>query len=522
MDEKKIIQLPVLVVPDADDRADDQRNRRLFDWAKAVLRQLGLDQAIAQARSNEELRCVTLDLEDGRIILAIRDALHPASGERQEHFRGLREGGLKQILKNQFNDLKKDREKKLRGRAGYEKHSDWSEQLMLNKRGEIIANLHNLILILREAPKWKGVLAYDEFAARVVIKKHPPWGEEAPDTPWTDHHESLTRMWFQRESIKAGQGDVGRAVQAAARHNRFHPVREYLERLVWDGVVRIDTWLVTYFHAEDSPYIRAVGPRWLISAVARIYRPGCKVDHTLILEGPQGLLKSETLRALAVRDAWFADRLSHVGNKDALQEMAGVWIIEIAEMGAFIGASTSAQKAFLTQRSDRYRPPYGKHLVNLPRQAVFVGTINPPVGGYLKDATGSRRLWPIACPDLIDRDGLERDRDQLWAETVHRYKAGAKWHLETPELEALATAEQRARYIVDPWEERILKWLGNRTEISIDHVLHHALKLSEVTQSAQNRVARVLTRLGFKLYRPYKKGQKRERPRLYRRDSVSN
>src|SRR5262249_42601857 len=147
---------------DADDRvhADDRRNQRLFDWARGVLSRLGLDRAIAQARTIDDLRRVVLDLEDGRIALAIRDALHPATGERQEHFRGLREGALKRVLRNQFNDLKEDREKKLRGRAG---HEDWSAELMLSKSDEIVANLHNFILILREAPKWKGVLAYDEF-----------------------------------------------------------------------------------------------------------------------------------------------------------------------------------------------------------------------------------------------------------------------------------------------------------------------------------------------------------------------
>ena len=136
----------------------------------------------------------------------------------------------------------------------------------------------------------------------------------------------------------------------------------------------------TYFHAEDSPYIRAIGPRYLISSVARIYRPGCKVDHMLVLEGPQGKQKSEALRTLAVNDAWFTDRLSHVASKDAAQEMAGVLIIEIAEMDALTRATASAMKSFLTRRRDRYRPPYGKHPTTLPRQCVFAGTINPPDG----------------------------------------------------------------------------------------------------------------------------------------------
>ena len=218
--------------------------------------------------------------------------------------------------------------------------------MILNKDGKIVANLANLILILREAPKWRGVLGYDEFAVRVVVRKCPPWGEEAV-APWNDHFDSLTRAWLQMQEINAAAGDVGKAVQAAARHNPFHPVRDYFNSLVWDGVPRLDAWLVTHFHAEDTPYIRAIGPRYLISSVARIFNPGCKVDHTIILEGPQGKQKSEALRALVHNELWFTDRLSHVASKDAAMEIAGVQVIEIAEMDALLKAAPSAAKAFL-------------------------------------------------------------------------------------------------------------------------------------------------------------------------------
>ena len=255
--------------------------------------------------------------------------------------------------------------------------------------------------------------------------KRPPWGDEPPDSPWTDHHESLRRVWFQSEGINPAAGDVGRAVQAAARHNSFHPVRDYFDALVWDGVPRLDTWLIDYFHAEDSPYIRAIGPRYLISSVARIYQPGCKVDHMLVLEGPQGKQKSEALRTLAVNDAWFTDRLSHVASKDAAQETAGVLIIEIAEMDALTRATPSAMKSFMTRRSDRFRPPYGKHPITLRGSACSPAPSTRPRRRYLRDQTGARRFWPVACRGMIDLAGLEAARDQLWAEAVHRFKAGA-------------------------------------------------------------------------------------------------
>ena len=166
------IKLPIPTPPpnaDAHARADTERNRRLFDWAEAVLKALGLDMAVAAARSIEDLRWIALDVNSAEIALALRDALHPTSGQRQEHFRGLREGSLKAILRNRFTVWKKDREATLR--RGKAPKSDWTDQLILDKDGKICPILANLILILREASRWKGVLGYDEFAARVVIKR---------------------------------------------------------------------------------------------------------------------------------------------------------------------------------------------------------------------------------------------------------------------------------------------------------------------------------------------------------------
>jgi predicted P-loop ATPase len=435
---------------------------------------------------------------------------HPGIA-RESKFQGpgIREGGLKLILKNRFVELKKDREAVLR--RG--KQPDWSDGLILDVDGTIVANLANLILFLRESPRWRGVLGFDEFNARVVIRKSPPWGREAPDSPWTDHHDTLTRVWLQKEGINPSAGDVGRAVQAAARHYPFHPVRDYLRALNWDGVPRLDTWLVRHFHVEDSPYARAIGSRYLISAVARIYRPGCKADHTPVFEGPQGRQKSEALRTLAVREGWFTDRLSQVASKDAAQELAGVWMIELAEMDAVTRATSSAMKAFLTRRRDRYRPPYGKHVTTFPRQCVFAGTINPTGEGYLKDPTGARRLWPIACHGTVDLAGLREARDMLWAESVHRFLAGVPWWLETPELEALATAEPEARFVRDDWEDSVREWVGDRLKVSLFDALKHALELTEEqqTQAAQKRVKAILTdRLGLKRQRaPRADGRKR-------------
>lgn len=247
-------------------RGETERKQRLFEWADRVLQELGLIDMVSQASSFEELRKIVFDLDAFEVTLAIREALHPASGPKADCFIGMQAGSLKRLLKARFNELKRQREVELlraHGAGGKRSTYNWTDGLKLDDKGGVRAILHNEILFLRHHPQWQGVVAYDEFSARVVIRKGLPWGAEAAGASWTDHHESLTRTWFQCEDINAAQGDVGRAVQAAARHNRFHPVRDYLDTLVWDGAPRLDTWLVTYFHAADTLYTRAIGPRWL-------------------------------------------------------------------------------------------------------------------------------------------------------------------------------------------------------------------------------------------------------------------
>jgi predicted P-loop ATPase len=399
--------------------------------------------------------------------------------------------------------------------------TEWRDGLLRNNEGAPRAVLANAIHALRQAPEWQGVLWHNEFATATVARRPPPWAQQENDwrdTPWADRDDYLVAEWLQQQGILVPASIAGQAVETVARDRTFHPVREYLDSLRWDGVRRLDTWLTIYLGAADSPYVRAVGPRWLISAVARIFHPGAKADCALILEGPQGIKKSTALSIMA--KPWFTDRLSDLGSKDAAMETNGVWIIEIAELETMSRAEVSAIKAFMSRTHDRFRPPYGKRLVDLPRQCVFAGSINPE-GGYLKDATGARRFWPVVCGQ-IDIDALTRDRDQLWAEARERVRNGEPWWLETPELNACAAEEQADRYQGDAWEEVIrdylaneIEWMDNgptgRTpyrsarsepliEVSVGEILEKALGIEKArwTQVDQNRVARCLITMGFK------------------------
>ena len=362
--------------------------------------------------------------------------------------------------------------------------SHWTLGLTPNNRGVPFGNLRNVLYALRNAPEWQGVLAYDAFAARVITQKPLPWGDRTVEG-WADDHDTGVCEWMQEQRIPAAAGVVGRGIQTVARENRVHPVRDYLHALNWDGTPRLDSWLGRYLGVEDSPYVHAVGSRFLISAVARVERPGCKADQVLILEGPQGILKSSALQALA--NPWFTDRISSLGSKDAAMEVAGVWLVEMSELDALTKASNSAIKSFVTRRSDRFRPPYGRHVIDHPRQCVFAGTINP-LEGYLNDPTGARRFWPVVCGD-IDLETLVRDRDQLWAEARVRFQAGMPWWLDTPELEALARPEQEARCELGaPVSSGFKRYRPVRTEQSkIPHYRGQAADRSDRRKSSSGK-----------------------------------
>lgn len=424
--------------------------------------------------------------------------------------------------------------------------NEWRKELLLNDEGEARPVLANAITALRGAPEWQGVLWHDAFATTTVARKAPPWVRERAgwsDTPWADRDDALVADWLQHQDIMVPMSIAGQAVEVVARDRIFHPVREYLDALTWDGTPRLEAWLLRYLGAEDNAYHRAVGPRWLISAVARIYVPGCKADCALILEGPQGIRKSSALMALAA--PWFTDRLSDLSSKDAAMETRGVWIIEIAELDTMGRAEVSTVKAFMSRTQDRFRPPYGKRLVDLPRQCVFAGSVNPE-GGYLKDPTGGRRFWPVVC-NTIDLEALQRDRDQLWAEARDRFRRSEPWWLESRELDALAAEEQAERYQGDAWDEPIQAYLENEVDwlengygerkpyrrprptplhdVSVAEVMERALGIEKArwTQADQNRVVRSLVSTGFKLCRARKGGHgpRAKRERRYRRQPTS-
>lgn len=334
----------------------------------------------------------------------------------------------------------------------------WASQLRLDLAGTPERNEANVITALSNDEAFAGALAFDEFRREILVTRQLPWDAQGIDAcrVWSDADDVRCAEWLQRREINVAPTLVSRSVGAVGRDMRVHPVRDYLASLRWDGMARLEAWTAAYLGASDTPLNRAFGSRWMISAVARIMRPGAKADHMLILEGPQGAKKSSALKTLAGEE-WFTDELAEIGSKDAAQQMQGAWIIEIAELDAISRAEVSRIKAFLTRTTDRYRPPYERYVIAVPRQCVFAGSVNPET--YLRDETGNRRFWPIQC-GTIELHAIERDRDQLWAEAVKFFRDGAIWWLEEPNLIAEANSEQARRYQTDAWDGRIDRWLA--------------------------------------------------------------
>src|ERR1051325_9613977 len=289
------------------------------------------------------------------------------------------------------------------------------EPLLLSDKGKPLANLSNAIIALRNAPECKGKVRYDLFHNRPVCYGAVPWKidvtADGDSRVWTDVDDLCCADWLQRHGIFVSALIVGQAVTVVAHDSEFHPVRDYLMSCRWDGEPRADSWMIKYLGAPDTEFVRAVSGMFLIAGVARILRPGCKADCVLVLEGPQGILKSTALKTLA--GPWFTDELADLGTKDAAQQLSGVWIIEMSEMEGVERGQVTRIKSFVSRSVDRYRPPYGHRTIEQPRQCVFAGTVNHDE--YLRDETGGRRFWPVQCTN-IDIEGLASVRDQLWAE----------------------------------------------------------------------------------------------------------
>ena len=287
---------------------------------------------------------------------------------------------------------------------------EWMKQLSRDKKGNIDPTPDNLIIILENDPNLCGRVAYNDFSFRLAVLKDLPWRKKEQGNVWNDTDDACLRNYLSKVYEIQGANKIADACSEVFMRHHFHPVRDYIKSLKWDGVKRAETLWIDYLGAEDTHYTREVTRKHLAAAVARVFEPGCKFDYVIILSGQQGIGKSTMLKKLGRE--WFSDSLSAVQGKEAYEQLHGVWIAEMGELYATRKSESEAVKLFLSKQEDIFRVAYGRRTSTFPRQCVFYGTTND--SQFLRDWTGNRRFWPLAVRQPVPA-GLDREPPVLAA-----------------------------------------------------------------------------------------------------------
>lgn len=300
----------------------------------------------------------------------------------------------------------------------------WLGRLTRKDDGSIKSSLENLLLICQHDQGLKGI-RFNRLADGLEIGGSVPW--KHPSRFWRDTDDAQLESYLCMTYGEFPKAKIITALTKCSDDRSFHPVLEYLDSLPdWDGVPRLDTLLIDYLGAWDSPYVRAVTRKVLCAAIKRVQHPGCKFDTTLVLCGPQGVGKSTLIAKLG--GAWYTDSLSLSDTRDktAAEKLQGNWLVEISELAGLRKVEVESLKGFLSRQDDKYRVSYGRNVTPHPRQCIFIGTTNAE-DGYLRDITGGRRFWPVNVvgdAKLRVWDMTQGTIDQIWAEALYRTEEG--------------------------------------------------------------------------------------------------
>lgn len=343
-----------------------------------------------------------------------------------------------------------------------EKDDHWALQLAVDNKGRVISTIDNVKKILEHDENVKGKIKYNAFTSKVEAHGAFLWCKDQQKRDWTDNDDAGLRHYLEKTYEIKGRNNIEDAWMLVANENSYHPIKDYLNGIVWDGKPRLETLFIDYMGAENSTYVREITKKHFVAGVARIFVPGIKYDTMLVLVGLQGCGKSQIIKKLGLN--WFSDTLFTMQGKDAYEQLQGFWIIEIAELAAMKKMEVEAIKHFMSKSEDAYRAAYGRHVENRKRQCIFFGTTNK--FEFLKDMTGNRRFLPIdvdtkkASKDIW-KDLTEDEINQVWAEAVTYYKKGEALYLEG-DVKEMAEQVQNRHLEESPLTGDILNYLDKK------------------------------------------------------------
>lgn len=330
---------------------------------------------------------------------------------------------------------------------------DWMKELEIDGRGKYLSSAVNINLIFANDNRLKGLFKYNEFDSKNYVFGNLPWRRVPSPEPMRNVDFAGVRNYIESIYEISGVMKIEDALALEFEKQSFHPVQDYLRSVEWDGEERVDTLLIDYFGAEDTLFTREAMRKMLVGAVARVFQPGVKFDLVLTLVSPrQGTGKSSFFKALG--QEWFSDTFMTVQGKEALEQIQGAWVIEMAELAGIRKAEVEATKHFISKQEDMFRPAYARTSETFRRQCVFVATTNQ--SAFLQDPSGNRRFMPVAIHNIKLRDNEKlkefinnKDNiDQVWAEAVQLYKEGEPLYL-SKDAEAVAEVEQKKHSEVD-------------------------------------------------------------------------
>jgi putative DNA primase/helicase len=362
-------------------------------------------------------------------------------------------------VKNEFEVIKEE---------GEELDTKFIEDLETDKKGNLVNTIDSFRIILLNDPLIKDIVALDEFSGRLTLLRDTPWGSKK-GIEWSDNDDSSLRFYIEKNYGLYGVKKAEDAFRTVIAEKRYHPVKRYLDGLVWDGIPRIENLFIDYLGAEDNEYVRTVTRKSLCAAVARIINPGTKFDNVVILSGAQGIGKSYILSRLG--GTWFNDSINSLQGKEAYEQLQGSWIVELGELKAFKGVSTETIKHFLSKTHDTFRAPYERRTKTHPRQCIFFGTTNSTT--FLSDATGDRRSWPIELDkNRITKSVFNELTDDevglIWSEAIYLLHKGEKLFLDSRMTE-IAMQIQEKHYEESDMAGMVLDFINRKIPDSWDN-----------------------------------------------------